>query len=279
MAGAARAGLLLVLCLGAAGARAQTPLPLAEWQFSAGTPLQPLFEPEIPEWQIRLGASVGTRPLYDGARPYRLAGGPMIDIRYRDLFFASVGEGIGVNLLRGGNWRAGMALTYDLGRHVGSYQTHLRGLGNINPAVEAKLFADYVISKEFPLVLRADLRRSLGGSDGWIGDIGAYMPMPGSSARLFWFAGPSLTFADARYMGKWFGIGQAQAARSGYRRFDARAGLRSVSVGVSAVWFFREHWFAAADASFERLLGGAADSPITERKGNGALFLTIGYRF
>lgn len=285
LAGAARAGLALAagLLLGiaatVAGARAQTPSPLAEWQYSAGVPLLPLFEPEIPEWQVRLGAAVGVRPLYDGARPYRLVGGPMIDIRYRDLFFASVGEGIGVNLLRGGNWRAGIALTYDFGRHVGSYESHLRGLGNINPAPEAKLFADYVISKEFPLVLRADLRRSLGGSDGWIGDIGAYMPLPGSAERFYWFAGPSLTFADARYMSEWFGVGQAQSARSGFRRFDAGTGIRSASLGVSAVWFFREHWYASADGAYQRLLGSAADSPITERKDNGVLFLTLGYLF
>lgn len=278
LASAARIGLLLGFGMLAVQARAQTPAPLAEWQFSAGIPLLPLFE-EIPEWQIRLGAAVGARPLYDGARPYRIVGGPTFDVRYRDLAFASVGEGIGVNVLRGPNWRAGIALSYDLGRRAASYETHLHGLGNINPAVEAKLFADYVISKEFPLVLRVDIRRGLGGANGWIGDIGAYMPLPGSSEKFFWFAGPSLTFADDRYMSHWFGISPVQAARSGYRRFNAGAGLKAATAGVSAFWFLDQHWFLAADAAFERLLGDAADSPITERKNNGVAFLSVHYRF
>jgi len=32
--------------------------------------------------------------------------GPVIDVRYQDLAFASVGEGIGVNVIRGDNYRA-----------------------------------------------------------------------------------------------------------------------------------------------------------------------------
>ncbi|MBD0276180.1 MAG: MipA/OmpV family protein, partial [Acetobacteraceae bacterium] len=209
----------------------------------------------------------------------RVLGGPVIDVRHRDLLFASTGEGLGANLLRGENWRAGIALTYDLGRRAASYERHLHGLGNINPTPEVKLFADYVISREFPLVLRADIRRNLGGSDGWIGDLGAYMPLPGSHERFFWFAGPSLTLADSRYMSQWYGVGVAQAARSGLRRSDADAGLRSAGAGVTAIWHFDEHWALVADGAVQRLLGSAADSPITERKTGGAFFLAFHHRF
>lgn len=263
----------------APGARAQTPSPLAEWQYSAGIPLEKMFQEQAPAWRIDLGVASALEPLYDGAQRYWVVGGPTVDIRYHDLFFASTGEGIGVNVLRGRTWRAGVALTYDLGRRAASYDSHLHGLGNISPSPDVKLFADYAVSKRFPLVLRADVRRNLGGSDGWIGDLGAYMPMPGSSERFYWFAGPSVTFADANYMNRWFGISQSQSVLSGYSRYKAHAGMKSFGFGVTAVWFFRKYWFLNVDVAVEQLVGSAAHSPITESETNGTFDVSVAYQF
>lgn len=267
------------LLLAALPAAAQTPSPLAEWQYSSGILLEKMFEPSLPNWAYNLGLGAEYQPIFPGSQRYRVQPGPEIDIRYKDLLFASTGEGLGVNVLRGPNWRAGFSITYDLGRRAADYNSHLHGLGNIPVAPEAKLFAEYVISKSFPLVIRADVRRALGGSDGWIGDIGAYLPLPGSSERLIMFAGPTLTFADSRWMQSWFGVGLAQSMRSGYRRYDASPGLRSVGFGFSAVWFFHKPWYLAADAAVEQLVGSAAHSPITESATEGALAVTAGYQF
>ena len=107
----------------------QTPSPLQEWQYSSGIILEKLFAPEVPEWRVVLGLGAEYKPLYDGARPYRTQGGPIINIRYRDIAFASVGEGIGVNLLSGKHYRFGVALGYDLGRRETDDESHLHGLG------------------------------------------------------------------------------------------------------------------------------------------------------
>lgn len=271
-----------VLAVCAAGlatqAMAQTPAPLAEWQFSAGVPLEKLFEETIPDWEIRLGGAAMVRPRYDGSSEYIPIFGPSIDIRYRDLAFASIGEGLGINVLRGKNWRAGIALSYNLGRRAQEDSPHLDGMGNINIAPEAKLFAEYAISKEFPLVLRIDARRSLGGTDGWIGDIGAYMPLPGSSERFYWFAGPTMTLADSRYMNAWFGVSQSQA-RAGRPEFHANGGIKSYGFGVSAVWYFTKHWFATSDVAISQLVGDAASSPITRKATNGVFDFSINYEF
>jgi outer membrane scaffolding protein for murein synthesis (MipA/OmpV family) len=262
-----------------APAFSQTPSPLQEWQYSGGIVLETMFEPKVPDWRAILGLGSSLQPLYDGARPYHIEVGPAIDLRYRDWAFLSTGEGLGVNILRGSNYRAGVALAYDLGRRVAQYPSHLTGLTNIEPAPVAKLFASYAISKQFPAVLRVDIRRVLGGADGVIGDIGAYMPLPGSSRKLVMFAGPSVTLADATYMRNVFGVGEAQSARSGYPQFNAHAGLKSAGFGLSATWFFADHWLLDAEAAFSRLLGSAARSPITQSPTEGALDLTIAYKF
>ena len=263
----------------AGAAHAQTPSPLQEWQYSGGIVLRDMFEPNVPKWQTTLGASVAAQPLFDGSKIYKVQPGPAIDVRYRDLVFLSDGSGFGVNVLHGENYRAGIALTYDLGRRERTYPSHLSGLGNISPAPVIKLFAAYAISKSFPLVIRTDLRWIIGGSDGFVGDLAAYMPLPGSSHRFVMFAGPSITFAGGGYMENTFGVNATQAVRSGYPRFNAHGGLKATGFGFSATWFITHRWLLNGQAAVSRLLGTAAASPITERRTNEVLVLTVAYQF
>ncbi|MEX3899595.1 MipA/OmpV family protein [Paraburkholderia sp. JPY432] len=258
---------------------AQTPSPLGEWQYSVGVPLQKMWQPNIPDWQLRFGVATSFQPRFEGSDRYHLVAGPSIDVRYKDLFFLSSGEGFGVNFAQGENWRMSLAAVYDLGRRAQDDPQELNGLGNINPAVGLKLSGEYVISKDFPLVLRADIRRYFGGSNGWIGDLGAYMPMPGSTRQFFWFAGPNVVLADSKYMNSWFGVNQEQAAHSQYSQYHASAGFKSVGFGVSAIWLFSKHWFATADGAFEQLVGSAGNSPITRSRATGVADVSINYRF
>src|ERR1700737_5258736 len=73
----------------------QTPSPLQEWQYSRGIVLERLFEPDLPEWRVVLGAAAEAKPLYDGAAVSRVEGGRLINIGYRDIAFVSLGEGSG----------------------------------------------------------------------------------------------------------------------------------------------------------------------------------------
>jgi len=260
-------------------AHAQTPSPLGEWQYSAGIPLEKLFEPNRPDLEARLGVGATFEPRYDGSDRYHTLVGPSIDIRYKDILFGSTGEGFGVNVLQGPNWRVSVAAAYDLGRRGQDDPTRLNGLGNINPAPEMKIAGEYVVSKDFPLVFRTAFTRSFGGSNGWTADLGAYMPLPGSNKTFYWFAGPSVTFADSNYMQSWFGVTPQQSAASGYQQYDASAGLKSAGFGITMVYFVNKHWFVSADGAIKRLLGSAAHSPIIQTKTGGVCDVSINYQF
>lgn len=260
-------------------AQAQTPSPLAEWQYSSGVQLQRLMEPSIPNWEVELGLGAQAAPIADGLARYQVMPGPVIDIHYKDTVFISTGEGIGVNVLNFSHIRVGVALTYDLGRPMHDDGKALNGLGNIYPTPEAKIFSSYTLAASFPLTLRADIRRQLGGSDGWVGDAGAYLPMPGSSARFAWFAGPSVTFGDRRYMDEYFGVSAEQAAHTAYPQYRAHAGFKSVSFGVSAAWIITPHWIVDVTSSVDELLGSAAKSPITESKTQAVVSVAALYKF
>jgi outer membrane scaffolding protein for murein synthesis (MipA/OmpV family) len=258
-------------------ARAQTPSPLQEWQYSSGIALERLFEPNRPDWQVVTGAAIEHKPLYDGAELTRTLGGPVINVRYKDIWFASIGEGLGVNLWSGAHYRAGLALSYDLGRYVHDDVTHLTGLGDLKIAPAPKAFISYVISKSFPLVVRADVRQIIGGADGVVADLDAYMPLPGSSRRFIMFAGPSYTYADHRYMQREFGVTTSQSVASGYPVYDAHSGSNAMGFGFSSTFFITPKILLNFDTAINHLLGSAAASPITQRVTQHVFVLSAAY--
>ena len=215
--------------------------------------------------------------MYDGSRAYRLQGGPVVNIQYRDIAFVSTGEGIGYNFLRGDHYRVGAAISYDLGRRVKDDITNLHGMGDISPAPAAKLFASLVLSRKFPLILRTDVRQLVGGANGTVGDVGVYMPLPGSSKKFVMFAGPSITLATHRYLQSEFGVTLAQSLASGHPAFDPHAGTDAVGVGFSATRFLTDHWLLNLDSALSRLKGSPDVSPIAERRTQRVLVLSASY--
>jgi outer membrane scaffolding protein for murein synthesis (MipA/OmpV family) len=269
----------LLLLLGVVlPAHAQTPSPLAEWEYSAGMQLRSYYLwGKLPDWDFNLGLGAEFEPKYDGASQYHILPGPSIDIRYKDVAFLSTGEGLGINLVHKKNYRAGLALTYDLGRaQHEDYQ--LRGVGDVQPGPELKGFGEYVW---FPVTFRVDLRRSLGGYNGWVSDFSVYTPIIGSE-KFFVLVGPSLTIVDGNYMQNYFGISDVQSQQSGYPQsgyppYRAEGGLKQFSFGSSATWFFRDPWYLNVSSGLSRLLGDASHSPTTTENLQGVVSLTIGY--
>jgi outer membrane scaffolding protein for murein synthesis (MipA/OmpV family) len=272
---------LILLCVlgGARNASAQTPSPLQEWQYSGGLILARLFEPNLPDWRVVLGAAAESQPVYAGAGAYRVQGGPVINIQYSDIAFLSTGDGLGVNFLRGDHYRVGAAIAYDLGRRERDDYNNLRGMGDISAAPAAKVFASYVLSKKFPLILRVDVRQLLGGANGTVGDAGVYMPLPGSSKKFVMFAGPSITLATHRYLQSEFGVTPSQSLTSGHPVFDTHAGMVSVGVGFSATRFITDHWLVNLDAALSKLKGSPDISPLTEHSTQREIALSLDYQW
>jgi outer membrane scaffolding protein for murein synthesis (MipA/OmpV family) len=276
---ARRSAWLAALACGCAfhPACAQTPSPIQEWQYPGGIILEQLFG-QVPEWREILGVAASLEPVYEGSRAYRLSAGPVINLYYRDIAFVSVGEGIGVNLIHARHFRAGVAVGYDLGRPTSS-DLHLRGLPDIDPAAVPKVFAEWALSRYFPLVLRADVRRIIRHDDGYVGDAEAYVPLPGSSKRFVMFAGAGLTFADRSHTQELFGITPPQAQSSGLPVFAAHGGPIAEGAGFSATLFITQHWLMNMDAAVSRLLGSASRSPIAERRLQRALDVATAYQW
>jgi outer membrane scaffolding protein for murein synthesis (MipA/OmpV family) len=117
----------------------------------------------------------------------------------------------------------------------------------------------------------------IGGADGLVADLGAYMPLPGSSKKLIMFAGPSITYADHRYLQKEFGVTPTQALASGYPVYNVHAGTNAVGLGFSATRFITDHWLVNMDTAVNHLLGSARESPITQKTVQRALAISFAY--
>ena len=267
---------LTTLQLAATAHAAQSSAPFAEWQFSGGVLLERIDDGgrPAPDWSVQLGAGPSLSPRYEGSQRYTVEPEPLVEVRYRDLAFASLGEGVGVNLLCTRRSRAGLAIAADLGRNDDD-DARLRGLGDVAFTPEFKAFAETVL---FPVTLRADVRRGLGGHDGWIGDLSAYLPVVAND-RLAVLVGPSLTFADGRWMRSYFGVDDTQSARSGFDRYRPRGGLASASFGVTVAWSLTDHWFVETLGAARYAFDEEADSPIVQARDGYLLSMFLGYDF
>lgn len=265
---------LLSTMFAAAPAWAQTPSPFASWQNDSGVVLRSMKGP-IKDWEVVLGGGVAAVPEYEGSKHYEVLPAPVFDIRYKDWAFLTDGEGLGVNLIHGPNYRAGVAVGYDLGRSQHDERI-LNGTGSIPPAPVVRAFGEFSL---LPFVIKADIAQAIGGVGGIRGDVGLYAPIVGNE-KLIVFVGPAVTLANERYMQRYFGIGTTQAIpNSRFPPFQAHAGFAHANFGVAAVYNITEHWLIDADLGYERLLASAADSPLAQSKNQLGASVTLDYEF
>lgn len=264
-------GLALAMTAGTAFAQTST---LTDWQNSSGIVMRPLGGP-VPDWQVTVGGGLAGLPAYEGSNEERLSPAPTVDIRYKDLAYASIGEGIGVNIFRGTNYRAGVGLAFDYGREHNA-ATRLAGTQNIDPAPVFKAFVQYAF---VPVVVSVDVRQALTSYQGLTADIGAYMPVV-ANEKVQIFVGPEVTFADSRYMQAYFGINPGNtSSQSHFHNYSASGGLKDAKLGVAGMYHFTDHWFLDGDVGVERLLGSATGSPIVQTPWGWTVAATLNYTF
>lgn len=235
------------------------------------------------DWQMTLGAAALYAPDYEGSDDHKVRALPYVDASYKDTVFFR-GTTLGANLVSvngprpGDGLRIGPLIRYGFGRDEGDNEA-LRGLGDIDAAIELGVFARYSAGSWL-----ADLQVAkdvAGGHEGVLVDAGigwrqALSPRWRTTVRAH------ATWADETHMQNVFGISAAQSARSGLRRHEAGGGFKDVGLSASLSYALTENWLLIGRAGYSRLLGDAADSPIVADKGSAdqlSGMLTIGYRF
>jgi outer membrane protein len=218
------------------------------------------------DWTVSLGAEGRMVPSFQGSDRIIFAPYPLIDIRRAGTpaRFHSPRDGASLGLIESGSFRFGPTVKIDLPRRE-SDDDDLRGLGNVDWAIEAGLFAEF-----WPLQwlrTRAEVRQGFGGHHGVVADLTADAVVP-VTPKLTLSAGPRLTLVTADANDPYFSVDPTQSAKSGLPVYAAGGGVQSYGFGAQARYQFTPKWESHLFLEYAHLSGDAANSPLVLQRGS-----------
>lgn len=220
------------------------------------------------QWVITLGGSVEYGPSHEGSKHRSFSGLPSFDFRRLGEApeYSAPDDNIDYGLFDIGGVGIGPVVGVRGGRSTFD-DTELQGLHSVHWNLDAGIFTQYW-PLEDRLRLRAETRQALWGGDGLLADLYLDWFQPVGDRWLL-SAGPRLSLANGTYMRNNFGVSAEEAARSGrVEAFEANGGLKSLGFTVAATYMLTPAWSVQTYVKYSRLMGDAADSPVTSRLGS-----------
>lgn len=266
-------------CLVAAAARAQEP--------EAPQPPAPPPPAAASSWEGALGVTASYRPEYSGAARQVAKLSPALFLRYGRFMITNasgfvtrraddVVRGVSMDVVRSDRLRITASLRVDQGRSENT-STALEGLGSIRPTIRLRMAAS--LRLEGPWRLGASVSPDiLGKGGGYFADVGFGWEQKIATYTTLTL-GSGLSFAGDRYMQSYYGISEEQAARTHYPVYTPRSGLRDASLFANLRHDLNPDWTVIGNVNTTRLLGPAADSPLTGRKSGWGVSAGIARRF
>ena len=229
---------------------------------SLAAPVSAQDEPSGKVTRIGLGPQV--YPSYPGSDEYDF--GPLVEFSRKNagetFEFEAPDESFGQPLVHAGNFAFGPAFGFIGKRKASDIGADLPKVGF---TVEAGGFAQAYLTPS--LRVRAEGRKGLSGHKGWVGEISAdYIARQGDD--WLFSIGPRVTLGDAKYHRAYFGVTPASATTSGLAAYDPGGGVQSVGVTAGYHRMLGKNWGIALYGRYDRLVGDAADSPITRELGS-----------
>jgi outer membrane protein len=206
--------------------------------------------------RIALGPQV--YPSYPGSDSVDI--GPYIDFsrtRGDEPFdFEAPDQSFGISIGDGDGFSFGPVANFEGSRTAEDVGAALPKVGF---TIEVGGFAQAYLGENFRL--RGEVRKGIGGHDGWIGMGSADFVMRDGDEWLF-SIGPRVTWSDDKYHDAWFGVAPEDSAPSGLPAYDPDGGIHAYGATASTVTQISGRWGLSAYAKYDRLVGDAADSPI-----------------
>jgi MipA family protein len=256
-----------------------------------------------PDWTIDLGAGAIFAPKFPGAKQGKVMPIPFFALNYKDTVFASVNDGLGVNIINAYGFKAGPVLKFAFPRRERDDRRYLRGLGDVDATLEGGAFLSYTLDPY--LTTKLEVRKgiaSLGGGsrnkslaaiginqkaeghDGIIADLSVDFNLPPLfEERLFLSAGPRLSYYDKDYARSYFGVSASQARVSNFAVYNPKAGISKAGVGGAAIFALTRDVSLTAFADYGRFIGDIAKSPLVRGRDGSPNQFTLGtgvtYRF
>lgn len=243
----------------------------------------PLFTPHAVApsgWIVTVEANGLVGPRYPGSDEFGFFGYPWVSFRKagEPKRFSTPDDGFSLSLYDTSSFRAGLAGRYRGGRYDGA-DRRLLGLEDVRWSVEPGVFVEFW-PVEF-LRARAELRHGIGGHHGFVADLA--LDVVQRFGAVTFAVGPRMALGDADFTRTYFGVRPFEAALNGsVAAYRPSGGVTSVGVASSLTYDWSEQWSTTLSASYSRLTGDAAASPIVKRFGSENQFgigLGVSYSF
>ncbi|MFC3135094.1 MipA/OmpV family protein [Microbaculum marinum] len=257
---------LAIAALAAAGFAA----PVLADQYETIYVEEEVIDTTTTDLSLRIGIGGLVQPDYEGSDDYEIAPWPIVSLEYLRL------PGLGEFGGRTVGFSIGPSFGF-VGERDQFSDPALIGLGNVDAAFELGLKAAYEVDHWGAY---AALRQGFGGHEGLVGEAalyGVWRPVDQFVLRV----GPDVSYATSEYFDTYFSVTPTQSFLSGLPVYNAGSGFKSVGIQGLAVYSLTEKVDLHFRAGYDRLVSGAADSPIVTTAGSRDQFtagMGISYR-
>jgi outer membrane scaffolding protein for murein synthesis (MipA/OmpV family) len=230
------------------------------------------FRDTLRDWKVTIGGGAIYLPEYEGSDKFDIKPLPIFSAQFGERLHADI-TGVRYDLFRWEGFKLSARGGYEIGRQEDD-SDYLRGLGDIDPG---GVIGGIVSYESGPFEVYAALNKTIGGSEGLTGTVGAKASY--RYERFIFQGDVSGTWADDKHMESYFGITSVQSANSGLPQYDAKAGVKRVDLKASVTYMLTDNWLLTGAAGVGFLLGDAKDSPIVKDDIQPFALLGIGYKF
>ena len=227
---------------------------------------------KLHEWKVTVGAGAVYLPEYEGSDEFEIQPFPIVSAQFGDRVHLGM-DGLMIDLWEQNGFAVAAKGGVEMGRKEDD-SDYLRGLGDVDMGGVVGALLTYETG---PFEVYASLDKTLGGSEGLTGTVGAKASY--QHERFVFSADLSGTWADSKHMESYFAVNSAQSARSGLREYEAGAGFKRVDLKGSVTYKWTENWMVTGAAGAGFLLGDAKDSPIVKDDIQPFAMLGVGYQF
>ncbi len=226
------------------------------------------------QFEIDLGIGAMVKPRFSSSESYLVAPFPIISV---GRFYVP-----GLGQVVDGRRKSGIFFFPSFG-FVGERSSDdakdLAGTKDVDWALELGLGGGYR-TEHFRVF--GELRQGINGHTGQVGQLG----LDGiiyPTDRFEFSIGPRASFASGEYMDTYFGVTSSEATASGGKlsAYNASAGFKSVGISARGSYDWNDTTRLHLQAGYDRLIGDAADSPITDQgsKDQFRIGMGVSYKF
>lgn len=215
-------------------------------------------------WRYRVAIGPQAYPSYPGSDAYDI--GPFVNIdRERGdtpFEFEAPDESFGFSVIDVGGLSIGPAVNFEGARTAEDVGADVP---KVKFSLEPGAFVALNLNDNFRL--RGEIRKGVTGHKGWVGLAGADFVLRDRDDWLF-SIGPRVTWSGNRYQDAWFGVTPETAVATGIPEFDPGAGIQAYGATASFIKQLSPRVGITTYAKYDRLVGDAADSPLTRLYGS-----------